>query len=407
MARFTLPRDLYHGKGSLENLKNLKGKKAVIVVGGGSMKRNGFLQKAEDYLKEAGMEVKIIDGVEPDPSVTTVMNGAALMAEFEPDWIVAMGGGSPIDAAKAMWIKYEHPECTFEDMCVVFGIPELRKKARFVAIPSTSGTATEVTAFSVITDYDKGIKYPLADFEITPDIAIVDPDLAETMPQKLTAHTGMDAMTHAIEAYVSTANCDYTDPLAIHAIEMIQKDLIPSYNGDMEARARMHNAQCLAGMSFSNALLGIVHSMAHKTGAIFADCGDGAHIIHGAANAMYLPKVIAFNAKDETAKKRYGVIADYMHLGGANDDEKVANLIAFLRDMSEKLNIPHCIKNYGADSYPTEQGFVPEEVFLERLPEIAKNAIADACTGSNPRQPSQEEMEKLLKCCYYDTEVDF
>ncbi|MDO4474307.1 MAG: iron-containing alcohol dehydrogenase [Eubacteriales bacterium] len=405
MARFTLPRDLYHGKGALENLKNLKGKKAVIVVGGGSMKRNGFLQKAEDYLKEAGMEVRIIEGVEPDPSVTTVMNGAAVMAEFEPDWIVAMGGGSPIDAAKAMWIKYEHPECTFEDMCVVFGIPELRKKAHFVAIPSTSGTATEVTAFAVITDYDKGIKYPLADFEITPDIAIVDADLAETMPKKLTAHTGMDAMTHAIEAYVSTANCDYTDPLAIHAIEMIQAELIDSYNGNMEARDKMHNAQCLAGMAFSNALLGIVHSMAHKTGAVFADYG--AHIIHGAANAMYLPKVIAFNAKDETAKKRYGVIADYMHLGGVNDDEKVANLIAYLRKMNDDLNIPQCIKNYGADSYPTEQGFVPEEVFLERLPEIAKNAIADACTGSNPRQPSQEEMEKLLKCCYYDTEVDF
>ena len=405
MARFTLPRDLYHGKGALENLKNLKGSKAVIVVGGSAMKKNGFLQKAESYLKEAGMEIKIIEGVEPDPSVTTVMNGAAVMAEFQPDWIVAMGGGSPIDAAKAMWIKYEYPEITFEEMCVVFGIPELRKKAKFVAIPSTSGTATEVTAFSVITDYDKGIKYPLADFEITPDVAIVDPELAETMPQKLVAHTGMDAMTHAVEAYVSTCNCEYTDPLAIFAITMIQKDLVGSYNGDMAKRASMHNAQCLAGMAFSNALLGIVHSMAHKTGAIFADYG--AHIIHGAANAMYLPKVIAFNAKDPVAKARYGVIADYMGLGGANDDEKVANLIAFLRGMNDALNIPQCIKNYGADSYPCEQGFVPEEIFLQRLPEIAKNAVADACTGSNPRAISVEEMEKLLKCCYYDTEVDF
>jgi alcohol dehydrogenase class IV len=405
MARFTLPRDIYHGKGSLENLKSLKGKKAVIVVGGGAMKRNGFLQKAEDYLKEAGMEVMLIEGVEPDPSVTTVMNGADKMLEFQPDWIVAMGGGSPIDAAKAMWIKYEYPDCTFEDMCKVFGIPELRKKAHFCAIPSTSGTATEVTAFSIITDYDKGIKYPIADFEITPDVAIVDSDLAETMPQKLTAHTGMDAMTHAIEAYVSTANCDFTDPLAIHAIEMIQKELIDSYNGDMEARAKMHNAQCLAGMAFSNALLGIVHSMAHKTGAAFADYG--AHIIHGAANAMYLPKVIQYNAKDETAKKRYGVIADYMNLGGNNDDEKVSLLIEYLRGMNDKLNIPHCIKNYGADSYPCENGFVPEDVFLERLPEIAKNAIADACTGSNPRIPTQEEMENILKACYYDTDIDF
>ena len=405
MARFTLPRDLYHGKGSLETLKTLKGTKAVIVVGGGSMKRNGFLQRAEEYLNEAGMEVKLIEGVEPDPSVTTVMNGAQVMLDFEPDWIVAMGGGSPIDAAKAMWIKYEYPECTFEDMCKVFGIPELRKKAHFCAIPSTSGTATEVTAFSIITDYEKGIKYPIADFEITPDVAIVDPELAETMPKKLVAHTGMDAMTHAIEAYVSTANSDYTDPLAIHAIEMIMDELVPSYNGDMEARAKMHNAQCLAGMSFSNALLGIVHSMAHKTGAIFQDYG--AHIIHGAANAMYLPKVIAFNAKDETAKKRYGVIADYMGLGGESDDEKVQLLIDYLRGMNDKLNIPHCIKNYGADSYPCEQGFVPEEVFLERVHDIAVSAIGDACTGSNPRQPSVEEMEKLLKCCYYDTEVDF
>ena len=167
----------------------------------------------------------------------------------------------------------------------------------------------------------------------------------------------------------------------------------------------MHNAQCLAGMAFSNALLGIVHSMAHKTGAAFADYG--AHIIHGAANAMYLPKVIAYNAKDPTAKARYGVIADKMHLGGENDDEKVALLIKYLRGMNDDLNIPHCIGHYGPDSYPAEQGFVPENVFLERLPEIAKNAIADACTGSNPRQPTQEEMEKLLKCCYYDTEVDF
>ena len=167
----------------------------------------------------------------------------------------------------------------------------------------------------------------------------------------------------------------------------------------------MHNAQCLAGMAFSNALLGIVHSMAHKTGAAFADYG--AHIIHGAANAMYLPKVIAFNAKDPEARKRYGVIADEMKLGGASDDEKVTLLIEYLRGMNDALNIPHCIQHYGPDSYPAEQGFVPEDVFLQRLPEIAKNAIADACTGSNPRQPSQEEMEKLLKCCYYDTEVDF
>ena len=403
--RFTLPRDIYHGENALEALKTFKGKKAFVCVGGGSMKRFGFLDRVVQYLQETGMEVKLFEGIESDPSVDTVMKGAKEMLDFGPDWIVAIGGGSPIDAAKAMWIKYEYPECSFEDMCKVFGIPTLRNKAKFCAISSTSGTATEVTAFSIITDYKKGIKYPIADFEITPDVAIVDPALAQTMPKKLVAHTGMDALTHAIEAYVSTANCDYTDPLALHAIEMIRDNLVDSYNEDKKARSEMHNAQCLAGMAFSNALLGIVHSMAHKTGAVFGDLG--AHIIHGAANAMYLPKVIAFNAKDETAKKRYAKIADVIGLSGSNDEEKVKALITYVRSLNDKLNIPHCIKNYGADSYPTEQGFVPENIFLERLHDIAVNAIADACTGSNPRQPSVEEMEKLLKCCYYDTEVDF
>lgn len=245
----------------------------------------------------------------------------------------------------------------------------------------------------------------MADFEITPDIAIVDAELADTMPPKLVAHTGMDAMTHAVEAYVSTCAGSYTDGMALHAIEMIKDDLVDSYNGDWKKRGYMHDAQCLAGMAFSNALLGIVHSMAHKTGAVFEDLG--AHIIHGAANAMYLPKVIAYNAKVESAAKRYEVIAYHMGIAGATTEESVQNLIAYLRKMNDALNIPQCIKNYGADSYPCEQGFVPENVFLERLPEIAKNAIADACTGSNPRQPNQEEMEKLLKCCYYDLEVDF
>ena len=403
--RFTLPRDLYHGKGSLEVLKTLKGSRAVVCVGGGSMKKFGFLDRVVGYLEEAGMQVQVIDGIEPDPSVETVMAGAAKMTEFQPDWIVAMGGGSPIDAAKAMWIKYEYPETTFEQMCVVFGLPKLRTKAHFVAIPSTSGTATEVTAFSVITDYSKGIKYPLADFEITPDVAIVDPDLAQTMPKKLVAHTGMDAMTHSVEAYVSTCNCDYTDSLALHSIKMIKDTLVDSYNGNEEARAAMHNAQCMAGMAFSNALLGIVHSMAHKTGAAIEQYG--AHIIHGAANAMYLPKVIQFNAKNEVAAKRYAAIADHIHLGGETVAEKVDLLVKFLRGLNDKLNIPQCIKHYGADSYPCEQGFVPEDVFLAKLPEIAKNAIGDACTGSNPRIPTQEEMEKLFKCCYYDLDVDF
>ena len=403
MARFTLPRDLYHGKGSLEELKNLTGKKAIIVVGGGSMKRFGFLQKAEDYLKAAGMEVKLFEGVEPDPSVETVMKGAEVMREFQPDWIVAMGGGSPIDAAKAMWVFYEYPNTTFEEIITPFSFPTLRTKAHFCAIPSTSGTATEVTAFSVITDYHKGIKYPLADFNITPDVAIVDPDLAETMPAKLTAHTGMDAMTHAIEAYVSTLHCDYTDPLALHAIEMIHNELKKSYDGDMEARDRMHNAQCLAGMAFSNALLGIVHSMAHKTGAAFS----GGHIIHGAANAMYLPKVIQFNAKNPEAAERYAQIARFIGLEGACTNCLVKALVKELREMNKALNIPLAIKNYGQGGVIADESIIDEKEFLEKLPEVAKNAIADACTGSNPRIPTQEEMEKLLKACYYDLDVDF
>lgn len=396
MARFTLPRDLYHGKGSLEELKNLKGKKAIVVVGGGSMKRFGFLDKAVDYLKEAGMEVELFENVEPDPSVETVMKGAKAMTDFQPDWIVAMGGGSPIDAAKAMWAFYEYPDVTFEDLCIPFNFPTLRTKAKFCAIPSTSGTATEVTAFSVITDYAKGIKYPLADFNITPDVAIVDSTLAEKMPAKLTANTGMDAMTHAVEAYVSTLNCDYTDPLALHAIKLIFANLEKSYNGDADARETMHNAQCLAGMAFSNALLGIVHSMAHKTGAAYS----GGHIVHGAANAMYLPKVIKYNAKDATAAKRYAEIATFMGFAGNTTDELVDSLIAEIKKLNAKLNIATCIKDY-------EGGIIDENEFMDKLPQVAELAIGDACTGSNPRIPTQEEMEKLLKACYYDEEIDF
>jgi len=396
MARFTLPRDLYHGKGAIEALKTLKGTKAFVVSGGTSMKKFGFLDKVVSNLQEAGMKTELFEGVEPDPSVETVMKGAEAMRKFKPDWIVSIGGGSPIDAAKAMWAFYEYPETTFESLCIPFNFPELRTKAKFCAIPSTSGTATEVTAFSVITDYEKGIKYPLADFNITPDVAIVDPDLAETMPPKLTAHTGMDAMTHAIEAYVSTLHCDYTDPLALHAIKMISEDLIDSFNGSMDARDRMHNAQCLAGMAFSNALLGIVHSMAHKTGAAYT----GGHIVHGCANAMYLPKVIKFNAKDKTAAKRYAEIARFINLPGNTADELVDALITHIKTMNSMLGIPSGVKDY-------EGGIIDEKEFMEKLPNIAELAVGDACTGSNPRNITPDEMSKLLKCCFYDTEVDF
>ena len=393
MARFTLPRDIYHGKGCLEELKNLKGKKAVLVVGGGSMKRQGFLDRAVNYLKEGGMEVQLIEGVEPDPSVETVMRGAKVMQEFQPDWIVAMGGGSPIDAAKAMWAFYEYPEIKFEDLITPFGFPELRQKARFAAIPSTSGTATEVTAFSVITDYSTGIKYPLADFNITPDVAIVDPDLVMGLPVKQVAYTGMDALTHAIEAYVSTLNCPYTDPLALQAIEMVLEYLQASYNGNKVAREQMHYAQCLAGMAFSNALLGIVHSMAHKTGAAFST----GHIPHGCANAIYLPYVIKYNAKDPVAAGRYAEIARRMGLEGTSQQALINSLCEKIDSFNVKLNIPKTLKNFG----------INEEEFKEKVAKIAELAVGDACTGSNPRAIDPANMEKLLTCTFYGTEVDF
>ena len=394
MARFTVPRDLYFGKGCMEDvLRNLKGKKAIIVVGGGSMKRFGFLDKAVNALKEANIEVELFENVEPDPSVETVMRGAEAMRKFQPDWIISMGGGSPIDAAKAMWAFYEYPDVTFEQLITPFSFPELRQKAKFLAIPSTSGTATEVTAFSVITDYAKGIKYPLADFNITPDIAVVDPLLAETMPPKLVAHTGMDALTHAIEAYVSTMNGPFTDPLALRAIQMVFEYLPASFNGDMNAREQMHYAQCLAGMAFSNALLGIVHSMAHKTGAAFST----GHIPHGCANAIYLPYVIKYNAKDATALKRYGDIARFVGLKGKNDEELMLALCAKIDDYNKQLNIPKTLKEFGID----------EKEFKEKVSAIAENAVGDACTGSNPRSITPAEMEKLFTAIYYGDKVDF
>lgn len=404
MGRFTNPRDLYFGEGARHEVKNLKGKRAIIVSGGSSMRRGGFLDDIENDLKSAGFEVAHIEGVESDPSVETVMNGAAKMSEFQPDWIIAIGGGSPIDAAKAMWIKYEYPETTFEDMCKVFGLPELRTKAHFCAISSTSGTATEVTAFSIITDYQKGVKYPLADFQITPDVAIVDPELTYGMPVKLVAHTGMDALTHAIEAYVSTVASMYTDGDALHAIREIVEWLPKSYAGDKEGRQHMHDAQCLAGIAFSSGLLGIVHSMAHKTGAAFS----GGHIIHGCANAMYLGKVIQFNARDERAKARYAFIAkEILHLEGNTEDELVEALVQKIRDINDALDIPQGIKNYGEGGTKSETSIIDEKEFFEKAPEVARLAIEDACTLSNPRKPTQEEMEQLLKCVYFDLPVEF
>ncbi len=382
MTRFTIPRDVYFGEGAIAELKNLQGKRAVIIISGGSIKRNGGLAKVESALKEAGFETKLIEGVEADPSVATVMKGVEVMNSFQPDWIVGLGGGSPIDAAKAMWIFYEYPDFTFEEAAVPFNLPELRKKARFVAIPSTSGTGTEVTAFSVIADEKTGVKYPIADFNITPDIAILDTDLVQSMPPILTAPTGMDALAHDMEAYVATMANDLTDCLAMKSIEMIHDHLVASYKGDPKARTKIHMAQCLAGMSFSNAVLGIVHSMAHKTGKTFG-------IPHGCANAIYLPVVIRYNA--ETVGKKYADIARRLGLPGTTTEEHVTALIDFVEQLNRDLQIPLTLKEYG----------VAEDEFLAKLDKISKDAVADPCTDTNPRPITIPQMKELFKLAYY------
>ena len=373
----------------MEELKSLKGRqRAFIVTGGSSMKRTGFLQKLDGILKQNGLETRIYDGVEPDPSIERVYDGAKAMREFEPDVIVAIGGGSPMDAAKAMWVFYEYPDKTFDDIKEPFSLPPLRRKAIFAAIPSTSGTASEVTAFSVITDYSTGIKYPLADFEITPDIAVLDTDIPLTMPQSLTAHTGMDALTHAIEAYVASARSDFSDPLALKAISDIFDSLVDSYHGDKEARGKMHIAQCLAGMAFSNALLGIAHSLAHKTGAMF-------HLPHGCCNALLLPFVIQFNAR--ACMERYAQIARFLGLPGFTDKQLTDSLVEAVRGMNRKLGIAPTYRENG----------VREEAFKANCDTICENAALDPCTSSNPRAADAEDLKRVLSCAFYGEDVIF
>ena len=389
MARFTLPRDLYFGENAIEELKCLKGKKrAFVVTGGTSMQKFGFLAKLEGVLKDTGLDVKLFEGVEPDPSVETVMRGAAAMREYNPDVIVAIGGGSPIDAAKAMWVFYEYPDKTFEDIKNPFTMPKLRTKAIFVAVPSTSGTATEVTAFSVITDYSNKVKYPLADFEITPDIAILDTAIAQTMPKKLVAHTGMDALTHAIEAYVAVAHSPFSDPLAMEAIEMIFDNLEYSYNGEKKARDNMHIAQCLAGMAFSNALLGICHSLAHKIGAQF-------DLTHGLCNAILLPFVIKYNSKVSEAE--YAKIARRLGLSGGTDKQLVKSLIDAINAMNKKVGIAPTLRENG----------VTDELFNKHLDFICEQAQLDPCTGANPRGTTPAELKKILECALVGNPITF
>lgn len=389
MPRFTLPRDLYFGPGAIQELKNLKGaKRAMILTGGSSMKKGGFLQKVQAAMEGIGAQVSLFEGIEPDPSIETVYRGAQAMQEFQPDVIIAIGGGSPLDAAKAMWVFYEYPEKSFEDIKTPFTMPKLRQKAIFVAIPSTSGTDSEVTAFSVITDYSTNIKYPLADFEITPDIAILDTDIPLTMPKTLTAHTGMDALTHAIEAYVATAHSEFSDALAIKAITDIYDCILPSYHGDAQARGKMHIAQCMAGMAFSNALLGIAHSLAHKTGAMFG-------IPHGCCNAVLLPAVIQYNAP--ACPQRYAAIARAMGLYGGSDRQLVNALVDAVRALNAKLDI--------APTYAAN-GVTPER-FDACADEIARNAVADPCTASNPRPIAEAAMKRVLTCAYTGEDIYF
>ena len=390
MLKFIIPREVYFGDNAIEYLASVKGKKALIVYGSPRLEADGVIGKIKDYLKQAGVQSDTFAGVEPDPSVTTVREGARRMLEFQPDLIVAVGGGSPIDAAKAMWIFYEYPELTFEEATKPFSLPEMRTKARFIAIPTTSGTATEVTSFAVITDKETGIKYPLADYNLTPDVAILDTSLVEKMPLSLLANTGMDALTHAMEAYVSTVAKPITDAPAIHSIEMIFKSLLKSYKGDMEARKQMHLAQALAGMSFSNAILGIAHSMAHKSGAIL-------HVPHGLANAIYLPNTVLFNSKNPTACSRYADIAQRVGLKGKNEQELVAALVAEIKKLRSDLGMAGSLKECGID----------EKDFMSKVDNMAATAVQDPCTGTNPRKINDEEMKSLYIAAYKGEDIAF
>ena len=381
LSSFRIPKDIVFGEKALEYLASLEGKKAILVTGGSSMKKFGFLDEAKKQLEKANMEVEIFDGVEANPSVETVEKGAKAMLDFEPDWIIAIGGGSALDAAKIMWAFYEHPDLKFEDIIEPGTIPTLRNKAKFVAIPSTSGTASEITAFSVITDTKKHIKYPLVSGEITPDIAILDPAIPAKMPKHITANTGMDVLAHAVEAYVSTGASPYTDALAIQAIRLVFDNLVETYNnGDnMEARNNMHNASAMAGMAFTNSSLGLVHSLAHKIGGEFG-------ITHGLTNAILLPYIIQYNRKStdkfEKLEKELGI----------------EDLSEEIKELNKKLDIPLNFKDV------TEVD-IDEDKFKEVLERMSKNAFDDPCTLTNPRACDPKAIEMIYESAYYEKDI--
>lgn len=375
--QFSVPRNISYGEGSFAQLKDLQGSRAAIVTGGNSMKRFGFLEEAEAYMKEAGMESIIIDGVEPNPSVETVLRGAEAMQKFSPDWIIAIGGGSALDAAKVMWCFYEHPELSFEDIITPGSMPKLRNKAKFAAIPSTSGTASEITAFSVITDTKKHIKYPIVSPEMVPDIAILDPVIPEKMPPHITANTGMDVLAHAVEAVVSKAASSFTTPYAMEAVKLVYENIVTAYTtpGDMTAREHMHNASALAGMAFTNASLGLVHSLAHKVGGEFG-------ITHGLANAILMPYIIEYNKEYTDAYEAVEAL-----LG-------IDSLADTVRELNRQLGIALTLKDCGEVE-------ISEDAFLAVLDRMSRNAHADPCTLTNPGDPTAEDVKNLYIQAFY------
>jgi len=408
MQWFRVPERIYFESGAIQYLTKMPNIRRAIIVTDQAMQGLGHVDKVLYHLRKRlePVMVEVFADVEPDPSVETVMKGCEVMRQFKPDTIIALGGGSPMDAAKAMWLYYEHPDAEFEFLRLKFldirkrtyKYPKLGRKARMVAIPTTSGTGSEVTAFAVITDKGRDIKYPLADYELTPDVALVDFDLVITVPPGVTADTGMDVLTHAIEAYVSVMASDFTDGLALKAIELVFKYLPRAFaNGaDREAREKMHNASTIAGMAFTNAFLGINHSLAHKLGGEF-------HIPHGRANAVLLPYVIEYNAQTPTkfvsfpkyeyfkAPEKYQEIARYLGLPAVTPEEGVSSLIRAIRNLAKTLKIPQTIAECG----------VKEEEFLAKVAMLAEKAFEDQTTITNPRTPLIKELEDIYRRAYY------
>lgn len=377
MNMFKIPESIYFGENAMDALKALQGRKAIIVTGGSSMKKFGFIAQTQELLGAAGIDSIVFDGVEPNPSVQTVVKGAQAMRDFEPDWIIAIGGGSALDAAKIMWCFYEHPQLSFEDIIPVGSMPALRNKAKFVAIPSTSGTASEITAFSVITDMESHIKYPIVSPHIVPDVAIIDPALPAKMPPHITANTGMDVMAHALEAFVSTVANDYSDPLAMRAIKLVFENIETAYKqGDnMPARDNMHNASTLAGMAFSNVSLGLVHSLAHKIGGEFG-------VTHGLANSILMPYIIEYN---KLSTDKYAEVERYLGLESIENE---------LRALNAKLDIPLTFKEI------TEVD-ISEADYLAVLDRMSQNAFDDPCTLTNPGTPTPADVKEIYRRAYY------